>query len=90
MHTLLLPLIGLPLAIGLFLLYKDVRKVKNWNIEGDRLAPTVTEQGLESVGYLDPSSPAGEKAEAVLVAVAGAAGVGLGTLIERAEHLLPH
>jgi hypothetical protein len=93
MHTLLIPLVGFPLAIGFFSLYKDLRKVKNWNIERDRLAPTVTEQGLESIMYLDSSSPAGEKVEAVMVAVAdgaGYAGVGLGILIERAEHFLPH
>jgi hypothetical protein len=90
MHTLLIPLIGFPLAIGFFSLYKDLRKVQNWNIERDSLAPSVIEQGLESFGYLDPSKPAGATVEARLEAGAEAAGAGIGHLLESAGHLLHH
>ncbi|MBW4514077.1 MAG: hypothetical protein KME11_02490 [Timaviella obliquedivisa GSE-PSE-MK23-08B] len=90
MHALLLPLIGFPLAIGFFYLYKNLRKVKDWNIQHDLLAPSVVEQGLESVGYLDPSKPASATVEAGFEAGVEAVGTGVGHLLESAGHLLHH
>lgn len=101
MHTLLLPLIGFPTAIGFFYLYKDLRKVKNWNIEPDPLAQPCTD-ALEALAYGVPpidgttvealGSETGAGVEVVEAIEAGveAANEGIGHLLESAGHFLHH
>jgi hypothetical protein len=105
MHTLLLPLIGFPLAIGFFYLYKDLRKVKNWNIEPDPLAQPRTD-ALEALAYgvppidgttvealgaeIEASVEAVEAIEASVEAGVEAASEGIGDLLESVGRFLHH
>ena len=99
MHTLLLPLIGVPLTIGFFSIYKDLRKVENWNIEPDPLAQPRA-NALEALAYSVPPvdgaavEAVGAGIEAVIEASVEtgveAASEGIGHLLESAGHFLPH
>jgi hypothetical protein len=101
--TLILPLIGLPVAIGLFYLYQDLKKIKTWKIERDPSAQP-NDNALESGVYVDLSGVDRETIEAigagieagvesvVEAAEAVEAGVevmgkGIGGLLETAGHL---
>jgi hypothetical protein len=95
MHTLLLPLVGLPLAIGLVYFYKDLKKVKSWSIEPDPLnQPTVN--ALDAVTYVDLPHVDGvavESIESGLEAVEAGTevvGEGIGLLLENAGHFFHH
>jgi hypothetical protein len=95
MHTLLFPLVGLPLAIGLVYFYKDLRKVKSWSIKPDPLVQP-TANSLEAVTYVDlphGDGPAVEAIEAGVEAIeagAEALGEGIGLLLENAGHFWHH
>jgi hypothetical protein len=80
MHTLLIPLLGLPVAIGLVYLYQDMKKVKSWNIESDPLAQP-TANALETVAYIDVPHVDGAAVEA------SGAGIeaGVESVVEAAE-----
>jgi hypothetical protein len=99
MHTLILPLIGLPVAIGLFYFFKDLKKVKSWSVEPDFLAqPTIN--ALDSVAYVDLPHVDGAAIEAIESGVetietgieTGAEGVseGIGQILETAGHVAGH
>jgi hypothetical protein len=64
MHTLTLPLIGLPVAIGLFYLYQDLKKIKTWKIERDPLAQP-NANALEAGIYVDLSGVDRETIESI-------------------------
>jgi hypothetical protein len=101
MHTLLIPLLGLPVAIGLFALFNDLKRMKNWNIEPDPLAQP-TANALESVAYVDRFDGAtadaiGAGIESGIEAGAEAAeagaeaiGEGIAQVLETAGHFLHH
>jgi hypothetical protein len=67
MHTLLLPVVGLPVAIGLFYWINDLRKAKNWNLDRMAGADPIS-VGLESLAYVEPSQ-ATEHAVATVAAM---------------------
>lgn len=97
MHILLLPLVGFPLAIGFSYLYKDLQKVKNWNIQPDPLAQPRTD-ALEALAYgvppIDGTTIEALRAETEAgveaVEAIEAASEGIGHLLESAGHFLPH
>jgi hypothetical protein len=100
MHTLLLPLVGLSLAIGLVYFYKDLKKVKSWSIETDPLAQP-TANALDAVAYVDLPHVDGAAVEAILhgrgfanesgvEAGAEVVGEGIGLLLENAGHFFHH
>jgi hypothetical protein len=91
MHNLALPLVGFCLAIAFVYLYKDLRKVKNWRVASNEPPLSVTDSGLEAIGYLDPCHPIGTTSEAPgCEAVGEVASAGLGDLVENVGHLLHH
>jgi hypothetical protein len=99
MHALLIPLIGLPVAIGLFYLYQDLKKVKSWNIESDPLAQP-TANALEAVAYVDVPHVDGAAVEAIETGIEAGAeaaeagveaiGEGIAKVLETAGHFLHH